>query len=68
MGNLSSTFLYLVHIRCLHSNLLLNTITVSILNHDYWHNLPKVRIAPRAKILDFLNMKNELIFQVFETT
>ena len=54
--------LTLIFLYFLHSNLLLYNITVCTLNHDYWHNLPKIRIAPRAKISDFLNLKNELIF------
>ena len=64
---LTLIFLYFVHNRCLHSNLLLNTLTVCILNHYCQYNLPRIRISPRAKISDFLNLKNELIFQVFET-
>ena len=64
---LTMIFLYFVHIRCLHSNLLLNTLTACILNHDCWDNLPKIRIFPRVKIPDSLNLKNELIFPVYET-
>ena len=36
----------------------INTLRVCILNHGCWYNLLKIRIAPREKNSDILNLKH----------